>query len=362
MIGLAFAVALLWLSLASWMPVLAAIVVWRQTGRWAWSSAPAEPTTFRGTLAVLIPAHQGGAALPATLFSVRAALAKAGLLAQSQVVVGLNGWDGDDARKAAAGADRVLSFPSPSKWRTLKALVEATEADWIACVDAGTLWPEDLLLRLAPNLKDPSVAAVNPRYSDPGAGPLQRLYWWIEASWKRFENRAGGPVSFHGATMFFRGSALRRAFAALEGDDWLNDDVVLPLLIRIGDPEKRTFYAFDAVVVESESSAGRPELARRRRLLAGNIQWLKAWYGASFSSNIAVGLVATRRAARVAWAWPLLGMAVALAFWLQPLALAALLFLAIAALGLSASARRAGEAFWVSLSLPWAGGALRRWK
>lgn len=234
------------------------------------------------------------------------------------------------------------------KWATIGELIETVALDWAALVDAGTIWPEDFLVRARPHLLDSRLAGVAPGYLPPGSR-LERLVWWQERALKTLENGAGGPFSLHGASMLFRRPALLAAYNELKGRSWLNDDVVLGLMVR-----KRgeiRYLGADLAVSDCGLRENTKEMPRRQRMLQGNLEWISLLLPKVALEAPVVGLLALRRVARVFWAYFLAIMLVA-----SILAVSSSLGLSLAALALSfvagAVKRRLGSAALVSLASP----------
>lgn len=186
----------------------------------------------RGGVLVLIPAHNEALTLPDTLKSVRAAAGS-----RARIIVGADQCTDSTETRARAGGAEVIQVNFRSKWKTLAAIAKfAGPEDWVALVDSGAVWPSGLLADLEPFLLDPSTMAVAPAYFPRNASLLERIVWQVEAFWKRGENLAGGPVSTHGATVFYRAEVLAAVFTYLERfgrEQWLNDDIALPFAARI---------------------------------------------------------------------------------------------------------------------------------
>jgi hypothetical protein len=119
-------------------------------------------------------------------------------------------------------------------------------------------------------------------------------------------------VTVHGASVIYRKKNLVQAFQGLQGRVWLNDDVVVPLSLRLADP---------AGVIEYLRGNGREgwvrdlglraevdvEFRRRRRMVVGNLQWIRGLLLPRLLENPMVTLIASRRVFRLLWAyWVLL--------------------------------------------------------
>jgi len=227
---------------------------------------------------------------------------------QFSICVGADGCtDGSVQTARSFGVDLVITNRRRGKWQTLSDLIERYDSfDWIALADAGAIWPQDLLLRCLPLCQVADLVALAPSYRDPTGGWLSNLTWRIESYFKKLECRAGGPVSLHGATVLYRRDELTKAITVLSRRRWLNDDVVLPLTLRLQNPEKRIVYLPDLHVSEyapaSPLSRNR-EFVRRRRLVIGNLEWMKMLLPSAAKTDYVVGLLALRRIFRMLWAY-----------------------------------------------------------
>jgi cellulose synthase/poly-beta-1,6-N-acetylglucosamine synthase-like glycosyltransferase len=328
------------------------------------------------SLDVLIPAHNEPDSLPASIEVLKKIRARSlADLKKMQIIVGLSHWSGPEATQASKEADVVLEIPEAGKWQAIKSLVNASTADWVALVDAGVVWEEHSLEILRPLFLEKDVVAINPRFQELKGGSLQKFIWKFESRLKLLENKSGGPISLHGATIFFRREQLQEALRNLQGTDWLNDDVVLPLTLRTLFPEMRIVYSLQTAVTDLFPSWDTPELQRRKRLLLGNIQWVQRFYWRLLRTDPVVGLLASRRVARMVWAWWFVCAGLGGLFLTHSLAgpavLAMLMFTVTAVTLLllrTASGRRLFEAFRISLAFPFyfstfrSKGSLPRWK
>jgi cellulose synthase/poly-beta-1,6-N-acetylglucosamine synthase-like glycosyltransferase len=231
----------------------------------------------------------------------------------------------------------VENFGFHSKWKTLAALARhVKKGEWVALVDAGSLWPPELLSDLVAEFQDPSLLAIAPAYYPKNASSLERLLWRFEARCKVRENRAGGPVSVHGASVFFRAEALQAALERLSRFNrtaWLNDDIVIPFAARLAYPGSAIRYWCPPDLERRVSDAGlresAPQFRRRRRMVAGNLEWAITLFPAAVRRSPAAALVALRRLLRIFWAYWVLCLLYA--FYFAILSSRGLAFLALAA-------------------------------
>jgi glycosyltransferase involved in cell wall biosynthesis len=285
---------------------------------------PASAGLERIRLEALIPAHNEEKVIAQTLDSLVAAAenlrAAHGDVFEFAITVGLDHCTDETERRvrefAASSSWCIRTFVNPAnpgKWTLLQGLVGRTKADWIALVDSGSVWDAGLLVEAWPHLRDGAVLGVAPSYVSRRGGLLEVLNWHLEQRLKRLENLAGGPVSVHGASVLYRLPPLQNALGELnDGTSWLNDDVVIPLTLRLGHPEGRIVYLTGGTDGGWVSDVGvRAELdveyRRRRRMAVGNLQWIRALLLPNLARDPRVTLVALRRVLRLFWAyWVLL--------------------------------------------------------
>jgi glycosyltransferase involved in cell wall biosynthesis len=307
------------------------------------------------SIQVLVAAYNEESVIGQTLESLVAAAlelrARLGERLEFQVVVGLDHCTDATAARVAELASRspfaitaVENEGERGKWHTLMMLAARSRSEWVAFVDSGSVWDARLLLAALPLLGDGQVMGIAPSYSPRGSGLLERANWKLERALKRLENAAGGPVSVHGASVLYRRSALLNAMSALQGTAWLNDDVVLPLTLRLQNPSSRIVYLADGAPSGWVSDVGlRSELAvefrRRRRMVMGNLQWIRS----ILLPQAGILLIASRRVFRVFWA-----------YWILLIVLGAGLEIALALQDVSGPTEIA-RALWLELALLAAG-------
>ncbi|MCB0328950.1 MAG: glycosyltransferase family 2 protein [Bdellovibrionales bacterium] len=243
------------------------------------------------------------------------------------------------------------------KWQTLREAVihgapqgNWSGSDWIGFVDVGTIIPFSFGQELFPELEDPSLSGVFPAYEVQQQNSISSLVWGVERSLKSLENSFGGTISAHGATMFFRSEAIQRAFSFFGTREFANDDVVIPLVVRLLFPHQSTKYLKNLCVTDSDVSLCDTK-QRRRRLMLGNLEWIAEFLPLVLGHSTALFLVTMRRVFRTFWAY-WLGFIALGVFVAQPIA--ALMALAAVAVGVVASrqARDLVRAFQYSLESP----------
>ncbi len=343
-------------------------------------------------IAILIPAHNEAHTLALTLTSVQKSISH--LQAKHpkiQVVVriGADGCTDTSEKIAHSFGVEVLQFPGQGKWKTVHALVKASQdSDWVVMADSGILWPDNFLLECLPLCEQSDVMGVAPTYQNPSPGIVERMIWNLERVLKTLENISGGPVSVHGPTVLYRQAILQTALDQLtrkseaQQAGWINDDVVISLFLRLTQPQQRIVYlssvaAFDSVESQIDVKTQKPlrELNRRKRIVLGNLQWMRIILRPYARQNLSASLIACRRIFRMLWAYWMLALAVggiSLMFLLQGLnlSLALSLFIILLAFAIVVSPtlrplQMLLDAGWVSLMAPYywmSKQSLSRWK
>ncbi len=166
------------------------------------------------------------------------------------------------------------------KWFILKQLIELSSADWVSLTDCGSIWNSDLLFRVESLLRKNDLICVAPSYLPVNARALETIYWRLEQFIRTIENLGGGSIMVHGLSVFYKREALIRAIALLGDTHWFNDDVAIPLTLRLDDPQNKIYYFADINQVAWVRDIGvvsdvRIELKRRKRILIGNLQIIK---------------------------------------------------------------------------------------
>jgi glycosyltransferase involved in cell wall biosynthesis len=274
---------------------------------------PLSLSAFEGSIvppkiSVLLPVYNDAGGLERTLGSISRAVEFAATRYPGfsvDLLVGLDGCTDDSAKVAAGfGARIVKSSFNRGKWRTIRSLVlSVQDSDWVVLADCGVVWGEDFLDRLIPELRNPEVIGVAPTYRMLPSSGTDTAIWSVESYFKGLEEGIGGPVSIHGATVAYRYSEVVQAFKTLKRRPWINDDIVLPLLLRSIFPSKSIRYFSELAVFDLSAGQANDSLQRRKRMTAGNIQWIRGLLPMILRREPAVGLVAFRRVFRVFWAY-----------------------------------------------------------
>ena len=190
-----------------------------------------------------------------------------------------------------------------TKWGTLKTLVASSSEDWVILVDAGTVWSESFLKDVWDAIQtEPRALGVAPSYKPLQNGWISMLLWRIERTLKSVESLSGGPVSLHGATVGYRKHLLEKALTGLGDNQWLNDDIVIPLMLRAMNPNGLILYPIGEVQ-DAGARNDQLDFGRRKRMLQGNLQWTLTLLPGCLRMNPVAGIVAGRRVFRILWAY-----------------------------------------------------------
>ena len=259
---------------------------------------------------VLIPAYNEEDVIAVTIESVRKAVARLSKEmpnVRSKIIVNLDGPKDRTAEIVNKFADITVLNRGKNlgKWATLEELALRSEANWSAMIDCGTLWPEDFLVKLIKNIATDDAIGFGPGYFQEKSGALEKLVWWQERVLKKIENLAGGPITLHGATMVFRTDILKKCFAVLHGYNWFNDDVVLGLTAR--KYGKINYLGSSLRISDCGFKRDAKEYNRRKRMLLGNVQWIKKLFPSLLFGYPAIAALALRRIFLVFWIYCLLG-------------------------------------------------------
>ncbi|OGR89037.1 MAG: hypothetical protein A2992_04385 [Elusimicrobia bacterium RIFCSPLOWO2_01_FULL_59_12] len=299
------------------------------------SSSGPDLSSFPLRIEIIIPAHNEAALMGATLKSIHQAIRYLRTRPRIQPVPQIKVHVGADACTDKT-SEEVRRFPrvcitkfeeKSGKWAVIKTLVTESRSDWVLLVDAGTLWPKTFLSDVMQRIgtRKQGIMAIAPSYRPQRAGWLHRILWGLETTLKRIEAICGGPVSLHGATVGYKTPFLKKALDSLGNTPWLNDDVVIPLTLRALYPKGVILYPVGEVR-DAGVEQHQLDLGRRKRLLIGNLQWVRALLPSCLRRNPVAGVVAGRRLFRVLWAyWVALivfGLALAFQFVVLPTAAA----------------------------------------
>lgn len=260
-------------------------------------------------LEILIPAYNESDTIRETVRSVQSAV-RALLMRYPEAKVGITiGLDGStdttpEIARSINGVRVIDQKTNYGKWKTISHLIMASSARWIALVDCGTLWNDKLLLRCYPEFSNRKWVGMGPGYRQNLASRAERFIWWLERTLKSIENLGGGTITLHGATIFFRTPIAQQVIREMLYRPWLNDDVVLSIMMRTWG--HTLYFGSDLAVGDIGVRAGRAEFNRRKRMILGNLEWIRKLFPILWRESPDVAILSLRRIFRVFWAWCLL--------------------------------------------------------
>jgi hypothetical protein len=266
---------------------------------------------FRETIDVLIPAHNEQEYLALTIESVRKSFSVSGR--DCRIIVGLDLCEDHTLDVASRLADLVVSVQFGSKWNTLNYLAQFVKSGWVAFVDVGVLWPENLVRSFSEFENSPDLLFIAPGYQQLKSSFLQKINWRFESCLKNFENEAGGPISVHGASVFYKNEFLVKAMHSLEFKNWLNDDVIIPLVLRAQNPLAKGLYLANEVVTDMPPLKRQSQ--RRNRISLGNLEILEFIHAKKIPLNWILQLLWLRREMRIFWAYFLISALIGIRFF-----------------------------------------------
>jgi|GEM_PF-1101377 len=294
-------------------------------------------------LDILIPAHNEEKDLGITLLNIQNSLAPFGL--KTRIIVGVDLCSDKTELVAQKMGVESVSLSFGSKWRTLRSLVNLGQSEWVALVDVGIEWNALLISEFLKNTHRSELFFIAPSYVHESSSYLNKLNWKLERYLKVIENKSGGPISVHGATVFYRREYLISVLDFLKGKDWLNDDVIIPLTMRALFPQLEGLY-LPSVGVKDFSH--RPVSAHRRfRILMGNLEILEFVETRRLNLVFELRLLWGRRRARVFWAYFFSAIVFHICLWLPLSFWGQIAFFVFGILALSSK-----KAFRVSLAAP----------
>lgn len=305
-------------------------------------------------LEILIPAYNEADTIRDTVASVRSAVSALQSRyphAKIGITIGLDGSTDTtpEIAKTFHGVRVVDRRQNRGKWKTIEELIMASDARWIALVDCGTLWSDELLIRCYPEFSNSRWVGIGPGYRQNLASRAERALWWLERTLKSIENRGGGTITLHGATIFFRTRVAQQVVREILFRPWLNDDVVLSIAMRTWG--QTLYFGSRLSVGDIGVRAGRGEFNRRKRMILGNLEWIRDLFPSLWVDSPDVAILSLRRVFRVFWAWCLILSYVCFAFGLRlPLGIAVALPLPLLAVFLSN--QRLREALFAALLTP----------
>ncbi len=258
---------------------------------------------------IIIPCHNEERNLKTTLESVSCCIREMKILYPNidvQIICGIDDCSDCTVEEARKYDVSVKTFGYRSKWKVINDLIIDSKSDWVVLLDAGVTWDFRLLRNSIALLGDPEVVSFSPGYKKQNSSFLSRIYWRTEAFLKSIENLAGGPISIHGATVFYRTPEAKKALRILAGRSWINDDVALPLMMRTIFRNRSIVYSSNEklgfCVCDSAPRSANGEAGARLRVALGNLQWIRWILPVCWYWNRDIALLSMRRVIRLFWA------------------------------------------------------------
>ena len=154
------------------------------------------------------------------------------------------------------------------KAATLNRLLERARGDLVLLTDASAVLSPNLLAELSQAFEDPGVGAATVVYrigDEPARPEMEDSYWSLESRIKSMEADRDMLLGLHGAAFMIR----RALFTPLPVDT-INDDFVIPLLIR--EKGQRIAYVRTAAATEQPTDSWQTIFNRISRITKGNYQ------------------------------------------------------------------------------------------
>ena len=258
---------------------------------------------------IVIPCHNEEKRLSISVESVELCIREMQRLYPTidvQLMCGIDDCSDGTAEEARKLNVNVKTFGYRSKWKVINDIIIESKSDWVVLLDAGVTWDFRLLRNSISLLADPDVVSFSPGYRKQNSSLVSRLYWRVEAFLKSFENLAGGPISVHGATVFYRTAEAKKALRVLAGRRWINDDVALPLIMRTIIRDGTIVYSSNErlgfCVCDTAPRAAKEEAGARLRVAFGNLQWIRRILPVCWYWNRDIAFLSLRRVIRLFWA------------------------------------------------------------
>jgi biofilm PGA synthesis N-glycosyltransferase PgaC len=245
--------------------------------RWRPRRTSPLPTDFTPPVALIIPAYNEAAVIPAKLANCRALDYPHDRL--RLVFVSDGSTDGTPELLAAQADVTVLHDPQrqgkPAAMNRAAAFVQQTLACPILVFsDANAMLNPAAIRHLARHFADPAVGCVagekrvRAADADQAAGAGESLYWRYESTVKRWEAQVGSVMGAAGELFAVRADC----YLPIPPDAGVDD---FELSFRIAMMGKRLAYAPDAYALEAGSANSAEEWKRKVRIAAGGVQAMR---------------------------------------------------------------------------------------
>lgn len=231
------------------------------------------PAPFEPRVCLFITANDEAAVIGAKLHNSLALDYPAGRL---EIVVASDGSvDATNDIVRSFGSDRVRLLAFPERRGKIAAINDGmaiVNSEIVVFSDANTLLERGALRALVRNFADDEVGAVSGDVMLEGEraalGSSEDLYYRYERWLQSCESRVGTMVGVDGALY-----AIRRELFVAPPTDTILDDMAIPMAIaRAG---RRVIFEPDARGHERGSETASEEFARKARVVAGAVQFLK---------------------------------------------------------------------------------------
>jgi cellulose synthase/poly-beta-1,6-N-acetylglucosamine synthase-like glycosyltransferase len=179
----------------------------------------------------------------------------------------------DDIVRQFAPRVRLLPLrPRRGKIAAINEGIGGVASEIVVFSDANTFLERDAIRALVQNFADPQVGAVSGDVALIGEraalGSSEDLYYRYERWIQRAESDVGSMIGVDGALY-----AIRRPLFEAQPNDTILDDMAIPMaVIRAG---FRVVFEPGAQAHEQGSSSAKEEFARKSRVIAGAVQFLR---------------------------------------------------------------------------------------
>ena len=175
-------------------------------------------------------------------------------------------------RRFAPRVRLVEFFPRRGKIATINDGIAAVSSEIVVFSDANTFLQRDAVRALVRNFADPQVGGVSGDVVLVGEraalGPSEDLYYRYERWIQRVESEIGSMIGADGALY-----AIRRELFVPAPPDTILDDMAIPMaVIQKG---RRVVFEGAARAFEQGSDTAKEEFARKMRVIAGAMQFIR---------------------------------------------------------------------------------------
>ena len=179
----------------------------------------------------------------------------------------------NDLVRAFTPRVRLLEFfPRRGKIAAINEGMKSVTADIVVFSDANTFLQHDAVRALVRNFADPQVGGVSGDVALVGdrasLGRSEDLYYRYERWVQRAESEIGSMIGADGALYAIR----RELFAPPEADTILDDMAIPMAVVKAG---RRVVFEGAARAVEQGSETATEEFARKARVMAGAMQFMR---------------------------------------------------------------------------------------